>query len=923
MLEGGKFTLAHPRRPLKRVNNSPAQLRRAYFNQRFHPTIGSRASLFHRYVQPSLLDLPVRHLSWHPSSNQLHMATWNIETLIGLGKHQALAEFVIKQGLDILCIQETNSTASDEILAKGGKFLLSGAPDEPAAGVGFYVAPKALPLVQDFVPFSSRLAALILRTQPHPTILLTVYAPSMLQDAAQDLKRKQKFWETLPDYLLQLPRPATVLLAGDFNARVVKEDLADYSEYIGPAVLPTDSPFDESTNYAFLVEFMIAQDFILASSKFNRPKSKLVTYREINSSPTATPYSPSPEDFAVIDHVLIRERSFHQFKSVSSRVHWQLPWFHRHYPVAFTISFDKFAKVKHTPPPRRIIPKMSEERSIYISHFPGSPTRSPRTTPAPNALQIYTDGSCPDQYNVAPGNPAGWAFTFFKNLEWQDFYGPVGQGLHFTPLGSNNTAELQAVIESLDYLCRHPSKFSNLAIDLYTDSQLVYNLCHDLVVPHSHPQLVQQLRSYLTRALTLIDIAILKVRGHAGNTGNTRADKLAYRGVTSASNKGRHASPARPLLPLLPFSHTAIPAVSCSAAQLSDQVLSASSSLQPSEPERFHKEYLSSQSKTLIKQIDNTPPADTETVQKLRKAIRRRVRKDKRQHLCDQLLQDSRGPPSKQWATLKFVRKPYTPKTQGVLQPNGRICSKSQKAETLAKYLSDTVWCHAETPDMDSHTLYPTADISHSPFTESELDSALHRRRHKKAPGPDGIPVELWKLAPRHFRLSLLAHYNQIFSLATAPPDWGPAIVIMIYKGKKKDPKSPSSYRPISLVNTVYKIYAALLHNRIKEAIDHRISPYQFGFRAGRSTSTPLFVFRRLLELHERHGVSFYALFLDWAQAFDSVSHGALELSLNRIGLPQHYVRCIMAIYSNATFRVRDGSNISKSCSFRRGIRQG
>ena len=82
-------------------------------------------------------------------------------------------------------------------------------------------------------------------------MLLTVYAPSMLQDAAQDLKRKQEFWETLPDYLLQLPRPATVLLAGDFNARVVKEDLADYSEYIGPAVLPTDSPFDESTNYAF------------------------------------------------------------------------------------------------------------------------------------------------------------------------------------------------------------------------------------------------------------------------------------------------------------------------------------------------------------------------------------------------------------------------------------------------------------------------------------------------------------------------------------------------------------------------------------------------------------------------------------------------------------------------------------------------
>ena len=129
--------------------------------------------------------------------------------------------------------------------------------------------------------------------------------------------------------------------------------------------------------------------------------------------------------------------------------------------------------------------------------------------------------------------------------------------------------------------------------------------------------------------------------------------------------------------------------------------------------------------------------------------------------------------------------------------------------------------------------------------------------------------------------------------------------------------------RPISLVNTVYKIYAALLHNRIKEAIDQCISPYQFGFRAGRSTSTPLFVIRRLLEIHERHGVSFYALFLDWAQAFDSVTHAALKLSLARIGISDHYIQCIMAIYSNATIRVREGNIVSKSYSFKRGIRQG
>ena len=114
-----------------------------------------------------------------------------------------------------------------------------------------------------------------------------------------------------------------------------------------------------------------------------------------------------------------------------------------------------------------------------------------------------------------------------------------------------------------------------------------------------------------------------------------------------------------------------------------------------------------------------------------------------------------------------------------------------------------------------------------------------------------------------------------------------------------------------------------MLHTRLKLAVDDRISPSQYGFRAGRSTSAPLFVVRRLLELHERHGVSFYALFLDWAQAFDSVSHPALRISLTRLGVPSAFVEAVMAIYSTAQFQVKDSSSFSARHSFLRGIRQG
>ena len=340
------------------------------------------------------------------------------------GKYQSLSEFCIKQGLDLLCMQETKSTSSDEIKAKGGKFLLSGSPDDKSAGVGFYIPPKTLPLMQDFIPFTGRLAALILRMQPYPLNVLSAYAPSMLQDPKEDLKRKQKFWDELPSYLNQLPnlpQPATRVIAGDLNARMVKEDHSDYAEYVGPVALPTDSPFDETTNYAFLIELMVMRDFVLASSNFNRPPTKMITCRVINSNPDAAPNSPSLEDFAIIDHVLVHEKSLHQIAAVSSQTRWQLPWFHRHYPVTLDVTFDSFAKPPPKPSLKTPVPRQLEDRALYRTCLGSkAPTAHLRSTSHPDALYIYTDGSCPDQFNIGPGNPVGRAFTFRKHFVWYE-----------------------------------------------------------------------------------------------------------------------------------------------------------------------------------------------------------------------------------------------------------------------------------------------------------------------------------------------------------------------------------------------------------------------------------------------------------------------------------------------------------------------
>ena len=210
-LEDGKFTPVHPWLPPKRVTNSPAQLLRAYGRGISAPTSGSRAHLFKTYVQPSLLDLPTRLLGWRPECNQLQLVTFNIETIIGHGKQEALADFVRRRAIDMLALQENKSTASDERRIVGGKLLLSGTPTEHMAGVGFYVPTHRLPLVSDFLPHSGRIAVLTLRTQPHPTHLISLYAPSQLSDPTADEARKDKFWDELQELHNNLPRPALII----------------------------------------------------------------------------------------------------------------------------------------------------------------------------------------------------------------------------------------------------------------------------------------------------------------------------------------------------------------------------------------------------------------------------------------------------------------------------------------------------------------------------------------------------------------------------------------------------------------------------------------------------------------------------------------------------------------------------------------
>ena len=205
----------------------------------------------------------------------------------------------------------------------------------------------------------------------------------------------------------------------------------------------------------------------------------------------------------------------------------------------------------------------------------------------------------------------------------------------------------------------------------------------------------------------------------------------------------------------------------------------------------------------------------------------------------------------------------------------------------------------------------------------SELNIVLWSLSTGKAPGPDSIPADMIKGSPCTLKLFLLDHFNHCLSTSTVPDSWALSEVVMLVKKIQQDTRDLSTYRPISLTHTMYKLFASLIQKRLAYYFDDKIRSTQFGFRAKRSTNQPIHIMRRILEVYERQQNSLHVLFLDWSKAFDSVSFSSIESSLRFFGVPPLFVNSILSLYRSPKFCVRDAGKTSAIFPQTRGLRQG
>ena len=124
-----------------------------------------------------------------------------------------------------------------------------------------------------------------------------------------------------------------------------------------------------------------------------------------------------------------------------------------------------------------------------------------------------------------------------------------------------------------------------------------------------------------------------------------------------------------------------------------------------------------------------------------------------------------------------------------------------------------------------------------SPFSLTELSTAICNLSSSTASGPDQIAYPLLKHLPEPAQLLLLSLFNRSWHSHTFPSRWKPTTIIPIHKPGKPT-SSPSSFRPISLTSCISKLFEHLILSRLTFYLElnHLLSTCQAGFRPGRSS---------------------------------------------------------------------------------------
>ena len=202
-----------------------------------------------------------------------------------------------------------------------------------------------------------------------------------------------------------------------------------------------------------------------------------------------------------------------------------------------------------------------------------------------------------------------------------------------------------------------------------------------------------------------------------------------------------------------------------------------------------------------------------------------------------------------------------------------------------------------------------------------EVEQAVGMLKCGKAPGLDGVPMELIQHSGPASIQVLLKLCIQIWCSCSWPDAWKRQEIVMIHKSGNT--KECTNYRTIALLRHASKVFLIILLKRVRENIEYELPDEQAGFRRGRSTADMLVALQVLIEKTLEIDGQAFVVFIDYSKAFDSISQVQMFEILSEMGSPKHLVALLEALYNDQSAVIRWNGRHSSAFKIERGVRQG
>ena len=193
-----------------------------------------------------------------------------------------------------------------------------------------------------------------------------------------------------------------------------------------------------------------------------------------------------------------------------------------------------------------------------------------------------------------------------------------------------------------------------------------------------------------------------------------------------------------------------------------------------------------------------------------------------------------------------------------------------------------------------------------------EITRYLKKCKNNVAPGSSGFTFDFYKFFWRDIKQFVIKAVDYSFEKNRLSVSQRLGIISIIPKGEK-DKRFLKNWRPLCLLNSLYKLVSGTISERIKPALDSIIHGDQKGFVAGRYIGEVVRTTFDIIQYAKDTNRSGILLLIDFEKAYDSISFKFINQALKFLNFGENMIKWINILLNDFKAVINHCGNISES----------